>query len=157
MDLSKNAVMAWEGDRASRFVVLFHRLPPSAGRASHWDWMIEEGDALATWALVQWPDGRGVPARRLADHRRHYLTYEGPVSGNRGTVRRVLAGLALPLACPPPARVYALCPLGGILVLEPLAGGIAGARGAPAPPSQWLVRWHRLPARIKKGRFNRSH
>jgi hypothetical protein len=29
-----------------------------------------------------------VPAEPLGDHRVHYLDYEGPVSGNRGTVKR---------------------------------------------------------------------
>lgn len=42
------------------------------------------------------PDGQGVSvfrAERLADHRREYLTYEGPVSGGRGRVRRVAEGV----------------------------------------------------------------
>ena len=33
-----------------------------------------------------------VPAERLADHRLAYLDYEGPVSGDRGHVRRLDAG-----------------------------------------------------------------
>jgi hypothetical protein len=36
--------------------------------------------------------GRKVPAVPLPDHRPHYLTYEGPVSGDRGTVARYDAG-----------------------------------------------------------------
>ena len=33
-----------------------------------------------------------MDAHRLPDHRALYLTYEGPVSGNRGSVRRELSG-----------------------------------------------------------------
>lgn len=51
--------------------------------------MLDAGDVLRTWALGERPDSRGVrPAERLADHRREYLTYEGPISGGRGTVSR---------------------------------------------------------------------
>ena len=44
---------------------------------------------LRTWA-VDAPVVAGVdlPARALPDHRAAYLDYEGPVSGDRGTVRR---------------------------------------------------------------------
>ncbi|HBE68769.1 MAG TPA: hypothetical protein DDW52_11540 [Planctomycetaceae bacterium] len=38
------------------------------------------------------PTNPSVSAERLIDHRRHYLTYEGPVSGNRGEVKRVASG-----------------------------------------------------------------
>jgi hypothetical protein len=33
-----------------------------------------------------------APCERLPDHRGVYLTYEGPISGNRGHVRRVAQG-----------------------------------------------------------------
>lgn len=33
-----------------------------------------------------------IRAERLVDHRRHYLTYEGPISRDRGVVRRVAQG-----------------------------------------------------------------
>lgn len=35
---------------------------------------------------------RRFEAQRIADHRRLYLDYEGPVSGGRGSVRRLAAG-----------------------------------------------------------------
>lgn len=61
--------------------------------------MLEAGEALATWRLEDDPltlsAGLGVctvQARRIGDHRRAYLDYEGPVSGNRGQVRRVDRG-----------------------------------------------------------------
>ena len=59
---------------------------------------------LRTWALVELPrawqtdrlhavaSSNSVNAAELADHRLAYLDYEGPVSGERGTVSRVDAG-----------------------------------------------------------------
>ena len=53
--------------------------------------MIEAGEALATWQVSADPadlaPSASLPARKLPDHRTAYLTYEGPVSGNRGSVR----------------------------------------------------------------------
>lgn len=61
--------------------------------------MLDQGNTLATWQLARDPaclqaadSQESVPARRIGDHRRAYLTYEGPVSGNRGTVSRVAQG-----------------------------------------------------------------
>ncbi|MFO0927467.1 MAG: DNA polymerase ligase N-terminal domain-containing protein [Gemmataceae bacterium] len=71
-----------------RFVLLEHDHP-----FLHYDLMIEVGDVLWTWRLdVALPTGERLAASRIADHRRAYLDYEGPVSGNRGTVRRVDGG-----------------------------------------------------------------
>ncbi len=77
----------------SRFVVLFHRMPPHSERADHWDWMFEWNGALLTWACEQCPDENlEANASRLDDHRLAYLEVEGPISGDRGHVSRVLAG-----------------------------------------------------------------
>jgi hypothetical protein len=71
-----------------RFVILEHDHP-----ALHWDLMLEDGDVLRTWRLAAPPrPGENVPAGRIADHRKAYLDYEGPVSGGRGTVSRWDAG-----------------------------------------------------------------
>jgi len=63
---------------------------------THYDLMLQEGRSLATWQLAQAPTGLApgdqLPARRLKDHRLHYLTYEGPVSGDRGRVDLLEAG-----------------------------------------------------------------
>ena len=75
----------------SRFVILHHRLD----HGEHWDLMLEQGDVLLTWQLLRdptFPDNFPIPARRIGDHRKAYLDYEGPLSGNRGTVRRVDSG-----------------------------------------------------------------
>lgn len=75
-----------------RFVILEHDWP-----YLHWDLMLEIGEQLRTWRLARTPaPGLVLDALPLPDHRRHYLDYEGPLSGNRGTVRRWDAGEFLP-------------------------------------------------------------
>jgi len=71
-----------------RFVILEHDWP-----ALHWDFLLETGPVLRAWRLLAEPcPGREVPAKPNADHRLLYLDYEGPVSGERGSVRRWDAG-----------------------------------------------------------------
>ena len=72
------------------FVILRHEGVPQP----HYDLMFESGagGALATWRSDIWPIDRPTAITRLADHRRAYLDYEGPVSNDRGHVRRVAAG-----------------------------------------------------------------
>ncbi len=75
----------------SRFVILHHQVADG----EHWDLMLERGDVLLTWQLAREPVDRSslpIPAKRLADHRKGFLDYEGPVSGDRGHVRRVDTG-----------------------------------------------------------------
>jgi len=74
-----------------RFVILHHQSPTD----EHWDVMLETDTALTTWSIPpQCPMGASFAcsATRLPDHRKHYLDYEGEVSGNRGTVARIDAG-----------------------------------------------------------------
>jgi hypothetical protein len=81
-------------ENQSRFVVLLHEFPPAHARARHWDLMLEEDGKLLTWALSESPQpGNSIPATPLPDHRIDYLQYEGPVSGNRGWVSRILSGV----------------------------------------------------------------
>lgn len=57
--------------------------------------MLEDGGVLLTWQLDACPAESGpfpIAARRIGDHRKAYLNYEGPVSGDRGTVTRVDSG-----------------------------------------------------------------
>lgn len=73
-----------------RFVVLTHDHP-----FLHWDLMldVEESAELKTWRLLAEPlTTESIGAEVLPDHRRKYLDYEGPVSGNRGTVKQWDAG-----------------------------------------------------------------
>lgn len=76
----------------SRFAILHHRLD----EGEHWDLMLEHGDVLLTWQLLREPINRAslpITARRIGDHRKAYLDYEGPLTDNRGTVRRVDSGI----------------------------------------------------------------
>jgi len=69
------------------FVILQHEMPSDHERASHWDFMLRVDDHLRTWALAEEPAvGTTTNALQLADHRLEYLEYEGPISGNRGSV-----------------------------------------------------------------------
>ena len=76
-----------------QFVVLYHESPPGHDRSNHWDLMFEQDNTLATWALDEMlQPGVSIEAIKLAPHRLDYLQYEGPVSGDRGSVSRVLEG-----------------------------------------------------------------
>jgi DNA polymerase Ligase (LigD) len=71
-----------------RFVILEHDWP-----TTHWDFFLEAGPVLRAWRLLAEPAaGKEVPAEANAEHRLLYLDYEGPVSGDRGHVRRWDAG-----------------------------------------------------------------
>jgi hypothetical protein len=78
-------------------VQLLHELPDGS---RHVDWMIAQDprgrDPLVTFRVQQRVDelhaGQRLEAVRIADHRPAYLTYEGPVSGKRGTVSRLARG-----------------------------------------------------------------
>lgn len=69
--------------------------------SSHIDWLIARDDAgslpLLTFRLpeVFHRLSTFVPlvAEKIADHRPHYLTYEGPLTENRGSVKRLARGL----------------------------------------------------------------
>jgi hypothetical protein len=81
----------------SRWVLLLHELPDHSW---HYDWMIQPAGAGAGARLISFrvsvrPDDPVVTefaAERIGDHRHEYLSFEGAVSGNRGTVRRVSDG-----------------------------------------------------------------
>jgi len=67
------------------YVVLKHDSPDGV----HFDFMLQVGEVLRTWALPQPPiAGAEMVGRALPDHRLKYLEYEGPISGNRGSVVR---------------------------------------------------------------------
>lgn len=86
-----------------QWVLLKHDLPDGSW---HHDWMLERDDtgaggstsSLLSFRLhpeLTWPPSGGgwFRADQIADHRREYLTYEGPVSGGRGRVSRVCRGV----------------------------------------------------------------
>ena len=73
-----------------RYAVLQHDgvLPP------HFDLMFETDprSLLSTWRSQTWPILSSTPLLKVADHRREFLTFEGPLTGNRGSVTRVISG-----------------------------------------------------------------
>ena len=137
-----------------RAVILRHDLPDATW---HYDWMIER----TLPDLEQDPPSRSTPgpdrrclltlrldpapvppplepdpapflAERLPDHRALYLDHEGPVSGGRGTVARVAAGVGAVVRESPDE-----------LVLEAdFAGVTCRFRGTPASDPR---RWHFRP------------
>jgi len=76
-----------------RFVVLHHDFPAGHARRPHWDFMLEWGPVLRTWAVASEPaEAADLEAEALPDHRLAYLDYEGPVSDDRGSVTQWDAG-----------------------------------------------------------------
>jgi hypothetical protein len=72
-----------------RYVILFHDCPTGHPRPSHWDFMLEWGAVLRTWAMPAQPcAGMTLIAEALGDHRLDYLQFEGPLSDGRGQVSR---------------------------------------------------------------------
>jgi hypothetical protein len=73
------------------WVVLQHSLPDGT---SHYDWLIEPAAGAALLSLrVPVPLQLGTHlCERQPDHRRIYLTYEGPLTNNRGSVTRIQQG-----------------------------------------------------------------
>lgn len=145
-----------ESEGISRFVVLRHAAPDGV----HWDLMLEHGPTLATWRLFREPiadDPHPIPAEPIGDHRRAYLEYEGPLSGNRGRVDRCDAGTCRILDVQPDhwriefagthlIGAYSLCASPTGAGREAAAGGGAdggGAAGGSAnglSSAPWLLR-----------------
>ncbi len=125
---------AGEGVAMGRFVILEHNWD-----GVHWDLMLERGEVLRTWAIDA-PIVAGVelPARALADHRRLYLEYEGPISGARGTVRRVEEGRYDVLHWAPERVVVRLA--GVQLVGDVELRRFSSKEGAPPLRSSWMFR-----------------
>ena len=76
-----------------RFVILEHTGSAAYKPGVHWDLLCEEGETLRAWEFPESPFA--VPrqtVKALPPHRLIYLDYQGPISGDRGTVRRVAAG-----------------------------------------------------------------
>lgn len=95
----------------TRWVLLQHTLPD---RTAHLDWMLERppgGDrgTLLSFRLRIGTDpltAQRFVAERIGDHRREYLDYEGPVSGDRGEVRRIASGTCRVEPGPDPSLLH---------------------------------------------------
>jgi hypothetical protein len=110
-----------EQPKSLRYAVLWH----SQTDEPHFDLLIETypGSDLATWRSPVWPIERRVELRRLRDHRRIFLDYEGQLTGDRGQVRRVAGG-----ECRVSIGEAGSCQVqfsaGGGLMIRPVAGDI---------------------------------
>lgn len=78
-------------------VLLRHDTPDGL---HHFDWMLADVDdpqgplwtARTSIPSDHWLKASVWPIELLAPHRRHYLTYEGAISGGRGNVTRIDEG-----------------------------------------------------------------
>lgn len=71
-----------------RFALLEHDHP-----VKHWDLLLQQGNRLLGWRGD--PQGHflnGGLVVQTADHRMAFLDYEGPLTGDRGSVRRIDSG-----------------------------------------------------------------
>ena len=86
-----------------RFALLAHDFPTPGFPNPHFDLLIEDPRLIPsqgeeerrcrTWRLYADPRAGGaVKAEPIAPHRAFYLDYEGPVSGDRGSVTRLDGG-----------------------------------------------------------------
>lgn len=69
-----------------RFVVHFH-----SHQKNHYDLMIEKNESLITWQieekdLIDILNGKIINVKKIQDHRKVYLDYEGPITCDRGYV-----------------------------------------------------------------------
>ena len=69
-----------------KFVIQHHITEPE-----HYDLMVEKSDILATWQIsvrdiISFESGTEIAAVKIQDHRKKYLSYEGPVSCDRGRI-----------------------------------------------------------------------
>ncbi|MBV8879032.1 MAG: hypothetical protein JO332_03605 [Planctomycetaceae bacterium] len=67
-----------------RFTISHHT---SSKDGDHYDLMLEHGDGLRTWRLVNTAFQAFQIARQIKDHRKSYLDFEGEISGERGRVK----------------------------------------------------------------------
>lgn len=73
------------------FVIQEHAAPDGV----HWDLMLQMGDVLRTWRLAVHPkliQANTVVAEHIFDHSLRFLTYEGPVQNQTGSVQIVERG-----------------------------------------------------------------
>lgn len=99
--------------QALRTAIIEHIAPDNL----HYDWLIEDPNlpnpkapnaGLWTARILSpphhWPHLGRFTLQTLPPHRRLYLHYQGPISGNRGRVRRIAQGHCL-VYCWSPSRI----------------------------------------------------
>jgi hypothetical protein len=75
-----------------RFVILEHSGTAAYKPGIHWDLLCEEGNSLKAWEFSQPIAISPQRITALPPHRTFYLQYEGPISGERGSVRQIASG-----------------------------------------------------------------
>ncbi len=79
--------------RPLRYAVLRHE----GIDAPHVDFLFEvaPGSMLQTWRLPTWPITDAQEATRIRDHRPAFLTFQGPLTADRGNVMRIDEGTCI--------------------------------------------------------------
>lgn len=78
---------------SGRFVILWHEVDNMPGRQNHYDFLLESAGFFITIELLALPwEVSEVRGRVLSPHRLEYWELEGPISGNRGHVKRITRG-----------------------------------------------------------------
>ena len=121
------------------WILLRHDTPDGSW---HFDWMLatapaDSGLPLMTFRVALRPDQPGTDsfdAERIGDHRAAYLTFEGPLTEGRGSVRREASGTC---------RVRQN---GSVLIVELIEPNTTWV-GAPRVPDTALYRFERADAR----------
>jgi hypothetical protein len=104
-----------------RYVVSRHDVKPGE---THWDFMVERGEALATFKLSGPLAAAPVEGTRSFDHRLVYLDYEGEISGGRGAVTIVERGELRDVAADPDAPAWTFSVGDAVFVLEGEGDGV---------------------------------
>jgi hypothetical protein len=84
-----------ESNELRRFVILEHTGTASYKPGVHWDLLCEEGETLRAWEFPEPLTVLRQKVHALPAHRLIYLDYEGPITGDRGSVRRIAEGTYL--------------------------------------------------------------
>ena len=112
-----------------RFVI--HHHSGNNSLTDHLDFMIEMENGLATWQIAaedmtRLRNGESVTAQKIADHRKEYLSYEGPISCDRGNVKIVDTGDCVVTDYTSETKSYALSGkiLKGRLSIRPVSGDL---------------------------------
>ncbi len=120
-------------------VLLLHR----GHGPDHYDWFFEHpadrAGALVSWRVLtpiqDWASG--FELERRPDHRRAYLHFEGPVSGDRGVVQAVSRG-----------RIKVVHWSAGAAILDLTMSGFAGRlQLQQSEGDRWTARHESLPER----------
>lgn len=149
-DLKHSKLNAVLNMREGRFVLLRHVVNPECPRPDHWDLMLLWDDKLITFELLALPTQTSeVCVTRLENHRKHYLDFEGILSGNRGNVTRIAAG-----------DYYCNC-CAGRFELSLTSSGLSAKLSIPAENSQWcdvgcqtsmsVIEWNLRPSECERG------